>query len=561
MCSGCGKAFSEEDGYAHLVECPNTTGTGAQLIRLDEPEEKPKEEAEPKSPKEESEPKKEEEEEAPHSPNPFDNPSESEEEESGTNPFGAPVAVEKKDEAPHSPNPFDNPSESEEEEPKKKEEEEEAPHSPNPFDNPSESEEEEKEVKKEEPEESKKGFSRPKFALNSFMKNATMSISSSLAKLAKEEDDENPDFVCMICGRKLSAERTASHAKHCKAPSGYNGSQFMLLNSDEIKVEKPKEEAEPKSAKEEAEPKKEAEEEEAPHSPNPFDNPSESEEEESGTNPFGAPVAVEKKDEAPHSPNPFDNPSESEEEESGTNPFGAAPVEKKEEAPRSPNPFDNPSESEEEEEEASGTNPFATPVTPASAKSPQGNEDTGADSDSKKKPGFLSSGKKQKSLFGMFSRDKEERKEAASSLFNSITAKVSSTMNNISATVTNIVNTPVEEDPSVIAAREEERIRLENAERERQEELERRRKQQEEEERKRREEEERLRKKNLIKDKLVTGIPCKKHCRRGKPHLTTIILIEHATKGLVVGASEQIDRRFSGTESGSCSARRSRISR
>ena len=537
MCSGCGKAFSEEDGYAHLVECPNTTGTGAQLIRIDEPDEKKEE---PKK-KEEEEPKKEEE--APHSPNPFDNPSESEEEESGTNPFGAPAAVEKKEEAPHSPNPFDNPSESEEEEAKK---EEEAPHSPNPFDNPSESEEEEKEAKKEEPEESKKGFSRPKFALNSFVKSATMSISSSLAKLAKEEDDENPDFVCMICGRKLSAERTASHAKHCKAPSGYNGSQFMLLNSDEIKVEKPAEE----------EPKKE----EAPHSPNPFDNPSESEEEESGTNPFEAPVAVEKKQEAPHSPNPFDNPSESEEEESGTNPFGAAPVEKKQEAPRSPNPFDNPSESEEEE--ASGTNPFgAAPVTPTSAKSPRGNEDNDGDADSKKKPSFLSSGKKQKSLFGMFSRDKEERKEAASSLFNSITAKVSSTMNNISATVTNIVNTPVEEDPDVIAAREEERIRLENAERERQEELERRRKQQEEEERKRREEEERLRKKNLIKDKLVTGIACKKHCTRGKPHLTTIILIEHATKGLVVRERLQIDCRFSGTESGSCSARRLRIFR
>ena len=52
LCSGCGKAFSEEDGYAHLVECPNTTGTGAQLIRLDEPDEK---KDEPKSPKEEGE--------------------------------------------------------------------------------------------------------------------------------------------------------------------------------------------------------------------------------------------------------------------------------------------------------------------------------------------------------------------------------------------------------------------------------------------------------------------------------------------------------------------------
>ena len=161
----------------------------------------------------------------------------------------------------------------------------------------------------------------------------------------------------------------------------------------------------------------------------------------------------------------------------------------------------------------------------------------------------------------MFSRDKEERKEAASQLFNSITAKVSSTMNNISTTVTNIVSTPVEEDPEVIAAREEERIRLENAERARQEELERRRKQQEEEERKRREEEERLRKKNLIKDKLVSGISCKKHCRRGKPHLTTICLIEHSTQGLVVSEYVGLDCRFSGTEREVCSARSSRIFR
>ena len=44
LCSGCGRAFNEEDGYAHLVDCPNTTGTGAQLIRIDEMEEPKKKE-------------------------------------------------------------------------------------------------------------------------------------------------------------------------------------------------------------------------------------------------------------------------------------------------------------------------------------------------------------------------------------------------------------------------------------------------------------------------------------------------------------------------------------
>ena len=44
LCSGCGRAFNEEDGYAHLVDCPNTTGTGAQLIRIDEMEELKKKE-------------------------------------------------------------------------------------------------------------------------------------------------------------------------------------------------------------------------------------------------------------------------------------------------------------------------------------------------------------------------------------------------------------------------------------------------------------------------------------------------------------------------------------
>ena len=44
LCSGCGRAFNAEDGYAHLVDCPNTTGTGAQLIRIDEMEEPKKKE-------------------------------------------------------------------------------------------------------------------------------------------------------------------------------------------------------------------------------------------------------------------------------------------------------------------------------------------------------------------------------------------------------------------------------------------------------------------------------------------------------------------------------------
>ena len=51
LCSGCGRAFNEEDGYAHLADCPNTTGTGAQLIRIDEMEE-PKKKEEDKEDKE-----------------------------------------------------------------------------------------------------------------------------------------------------------------------------------------------------------------------------------------------------------------------------------------------------------------------------------------------------------------------------------------------------------------------------------------------------------------------------------------------------------------------------
>ena len=164
-----------------------------------------------------------------------------------------------------------------------------------------------------------------------------------------------------------------------------------------------------------------------------------------------------------------------------------------------------------------------------------------------KKPAFLSKGKKQKSIFNVFSRDKEERKEAASSFFSSISAKVSSTVNSISNTVNNKINNTPEEDPAEKAAREEEeRIKREAAERARREEEERIRKQREEEERKRREEEERLRKKNMIKDKLMTGIACKKHCSRGKPHDTTVTLIEHTSKGLTVTARESIKSRSNG---------------
>ena len=84
------------------------------------------------------------------------------------------------------------------------------------------------------------------------------------------------------------------------------------------------------------------------------------------------------------------------------------------------------------------------------------------------------------------------------------------------------------------AREEEERIRREEAERIRREEEERIRKEREEAERKRREEEERIRKIAMIEDKLKQGIQCMKHCGRGKPHPTTISLINHGSGGRAV---------------------------
>ena len=340
--------------------------------------------------------------------------------------------------------------------------------------------------------------------LNSFVKNA----GSELAKLAKsmEEEDENPEFVCMICGKKLSSEKMQSHTKHCKVPKGFKGSQFMVLESDEMRLKKAEEEEKPVE-EEKVEEEKPAEPE--PKSANPFDNASEEEEEESG-NPFGAPEE-EKKEEKPvesepvKSANPFDNASE-EEEESG-NPFGAPEEEKPAEPePKSANPFDNASE---EEEESDPVPLEQVPTTPA----------------------FISSSKKQKSIFNIFRRDTNERKSVGPNLFSSITQSITST-------VTNIVNSTQEpeEDPLEKAAREEEeRMRREAAERMRREEEERIRKEREEAERKRREEEERIRKKAMMEQKLNAGIACKKYCGRGKPHPTTVSLITHASKGEMVG--------------------------
>ena len=227
--------------------------------------------------------------------------------------------------------------------------------------------------------------------------------------------------------------------------------------------------------------------EEAKPAVNPFDAASEEEEEqkteeEKSGNPFGVP---EKKEEKPV--NPFDAASEEEEEESG-NPFGA-PEEKKPSA----NPFDAASEEEKDE------------VSPLEQRTPTPQ---------------LAAGKKQKSLFNIFRRDRDDRKEAGTGILASITNTISNTVNTI------VTATSTEEDPAVKAAREAElRKRREEEEQRRHEEEERIRKQREEEERKRREEEERLRKISLIKDKLKKGIDCMKHCSRGKPHPTTITLI------------------------------------
>ena len=124
-------------------------------------------------------------------------------------------------------------------------------------------------------------------------------------------------------------------------------------------------------------------------------------------------------------PNPFDNASE--EEENG-NPFGAPEEEKpaEPEPAKSANPFDNASE---EEEESDPVPLEQVPTTPA----------------------FISSSKKQKSIFNIFRRDTNERKSVGPNLFSSITQSITST-------VTNIVNSTQEpeEDPLEKAAREEE---------------------------------------------------------------------------------------------------------
>ena len=566
VCMICGKKLSSEKMQSHTKHCKVPKGfKGSQfmvlesdemrmkkaeeeeekvIVKVEEKTEKPEKPEEEK--KEEEEPKEEKpvEEVKVTTPNPFDNASE--EEESG-NPFGAPeeekkeekpveqekpeekpVEQEKPEEKPveevkvATPNPFDNASEEEEngnpfgapEEEKKEEkpaeeekveekpEEEKEETAANPFDKAEESEE--KPASEEEESEGEKKEGKMRFGFNSLVKNA----SKSLAKLAKsmEEEDENPEFVCMICGKKLSSEKMQSHTKHCKVPKGFKGSQFMVLESDEMRMKKAEEEEKPVE-EEKVEEEKPAEPE--PKSANPFDNASEEEEEESG-NPFGAPEE-EKKEEKPvesepvKSANPFDNASE-EEEESG-NPFGAPEEEKPAEPePKSANPFDNASEEEEENDPV----PLEqVPTTPA----------------------FISSSKKQKSIFNIFRRDTNERKSVGPNLFSSITQSITST-------VTNIVNSTQEpeEDPLEKAAREEEeRMRREAAERMRREEEERIRKEREEAERKRREEEERIRKKAMMEQKLNAGIACKKYCGRGKPHPTTVSLITHASKGEMVG--------------------------
>ena len=271
----------------------------------------------------------------------------------------------------------------------------------------------------------------------------------------------------------MAAANIQAHSSHCHDNSNRVASQFLVLTPQPSveKVEEKKEEAKP--------------------AVNPFDAASEEEEEqkteeEKSGNPFGVP---EKKEEKPV--NPFDAASEEEEEESG-NPFGA-PEEKKPSA----NPFDAASEEEKEE------------VSPLEQRTPTPQ---------------LAAGKKQKSLFNIFRRDRDDRKEAGTGILASITNTISSTVNTI------VTATSTEEDPAVKAAREAElRKRREEEEQRRHEEEERIRKQREEEERKRREEEERLRKISLIKDKLKKGIDCMKHCSRGKPHPTTITLITQSS--------------------------------
>ena len=330
---------------------------------------------------------------------------------------------------------------------------------------------------------------------NKLMKNLTSFVKntgSELAKLAKsmeEEDEADAQFVCMICGKKLSAEKMQNHTKHCKVPKGFKGSQFMVFESDEMRMKQQEE-----KVVEEEKP------EEKPAATNPFDAASESEE-ESG-NPFGAPE--EKEEKKPVAVNPFDAASESEEE--GGNPFGAP--EKEEEKPAAANPFDAPSKEEDAE-------PAALEPMPNT-------------------PNFLSKQKKQRSIFNLFRREGNERKGVSGNIFSSLTQSITSTVSNI----VNVAETE-EEAQARLAREEEERIKREEAERLRREEEERLRKEREEAERKRREEEERIRKKAMMEQKLTAGIACKKYCSRGKPHPTTVSLITHASKGQMVGVGRR----------------------
>ena len=545
VCMICGKKLSAEKMQNHTKHCKVPKGfKGSQFMvfesdemRMKQQEEKAVEEEKPEEKEEEEKPAEEKEEEEksaeeekpveekkeekPVAVNPFDAASESEEE--GGNPFGAPekeeekkpeekkpeekpveekkpVAVspfdapseeEKPEEKPAATNPFDAASESEEEsgnpfgapEEKKEEKIEEKPaekekeEAANPFNAASESEEEQEE----------KMDLKMRFGLNSLMKNATKSF-ARLAKSMEEEDEADAQFVCMICGKKLSAEKMQNHTKHCKVPKGFKGSQFMVFESDEMRMkqqeEKAVEEEKPEEKEEEEKPAEEKEEEEK------------SAEEEK-------PVE-EKKEEKPVAVNPFDAASESEEE--GGNPFGAP--EKEEEKPAAANPFDAPSKEEDAE-------PAALEPMPNT-------------------PNFLSKQKKQKSIFNLFRREGNERKGVSGNIFSSLTQSITSTVSNI----VNVAETE-EEAQARLAREEEEWIKREEAERLRREEEERLRKEREEAERKRREEEERIRKKAMMEQKLTAGIACKKYCSRGKPHPTTVSLITHASKGQMVGVGRR----------------------
>ena len=294
---------------------------------------------------------------------------------------------------------------------------------------------------------------------NKLMKNLTSFVKntgSELAKLAKsmeEEDEADAQFVCMICGKKLSAEKMQNHTKHCKVPKGFKGSQFMVFESDEMRMKQQEEE----KAVEEEKPEEKEEEE----------KPAEEKEEEEKSAEEEKPVE-EKKEEKPVAVNPFDAASESEEE--GGNPFGAP--EKEEEKPAAANPFDAPSKEEDAE-------PAALEPMPNT-------------------PNFLSKQKKQKSIFNLFRREGNERKGVSGNIFSSLTQSITSTVSNI----VNVAETE-EEAQARLAREEEERIKREEAERLRREEEERLRTAREEAERKRREEEERIRKKAMMEQTLT----------------------------------------------------------